>query len=150
MVRPFGLLLVFLLTLTLAAFAQGQSTPSGVGQATPEAAANPPAGSLAQLSTKGIVTAKGDRSIAIRESGGVLHIVATAQTQVSGLRKAFVDIAVSDIVRAEGIAASTPRVMTAHRVDVLFAAEATERTRAKPLHKLLGWIKNGGITVDLP
>jgi len=42
MVRPFGLLLVFLLTLALAAFAQGQSTPSGVGQATPEAAAKPP------------------------------------------------------------------------------------------------------------
>lgn len=140
MVRPFGLLLVFLLTLALSTFAQGQSTP----------AAEPPAGSLAQLSTKGIVTAKGDRSIAIRESGGVLHIVATPQTQVSGMRTAFVDIAVSDIVRAEGIAASTPRVMTAHRVEVLFAAEATQRARTKPLYRLLEWIKNGGVTVDLP
>lgn len=140
MVRPFGLLLVFLLTLALSTFAQGQSTP----------AAEPPAGSLAQLSTKGIVTAKGDSSIAIRESGGVLHIVATPETQVSGLRTAFVDIAVSDIVRAEGIAASTPRVMTAQRVEVLFASEATQRARTKPLYRLLEWIKNGGITVDLP
>lgn len=136
-----SVLLGILFTLVLSPIAQGQLPPG---------AALPPGGSPLPMSTKGIVTAKGDRSIAIRESGGLLHIVVTPQTQVTGLRTAFGEIAVSDIVRAEGLPASTPRVMTAHRVDVLFAAEATERTRGKPLHRLLGWIKNGGITVDLP
>lgn len=138
----FGLPLGFLLTLALASFAQGQS---------PEAAAKPPFGSLAQLSTKGIVTAKGERSLAIRESGGgALHIAVTPHTKVSGLRTTFEQIAVSDVVRVDGSSVTASRVMTADHVTVIFAAEMTERARAKPANMLWALIKNGGVTVDLP
>ena len=142
MTGRYGLLLVILLSLHPAESAQEPSA---------ETAAKTGFGSIAQmLSTKGIVTAKGERSLVIKESGGVLHVVVTHQTRISGLRTAFAQIAVSDIVRVEGTPPTPSRIMTADQVEVLFAAETTERSRAKRGNTLWDWIKNGGVTVDLP
>lgn len=139
MARLLGLpLFSLLLTLTLAAFAQGQSL-----------SAKPPTGS--ELSTKGIVTAKEDGKLTLRESGGgILQIVVTPQTKITGLCTSFVQVAVSDIVRVDGSSETASQVITASRVEVLFSSEATARTRAKPPNMLWNLFKNGGITVDLP
>lgn len=138
-----GLALGIVLTLTIVALAHGQPTPLSPTK--------PLVGTVVQHNTKGIVTAKGERSLAIRESGGgFLHIVVTPQTQITGLRTTFVQISVSDIVRVDGSSGPASQVITANQVEVLFAAEATARTRAKPANQLWNWIKNGGITVDLP
>jgi len=143
MTRRCGLPLGIVLTLTVVALAHGQSTP--------HSPTTPLIGPAVQHNTKGIVTAKGERSLTIRESGGgVLDIVVTPQTRITGLCATFGQVSVSDIVRVDGTSDPFSRVMTAHQVEVLFSAEATERARAKPANRLWQWIRNGGITVDLP
>ncbi len=142
MTRRYRLLLAILLSVLPAAAAQ--SEPSA------ETAAKPGFGFVQLLSTKGIVTAKGERSLAIREGGRVLHVIITHQTRIGGLRTAFAQIVVSDIVRVEGTSPTPSRVMTANQIEVLFAAETTERLRAKRGNTLWDWIQNGGVTVDLP
>lgn len=137
-----GLPLGILFTLTCSVVAQSQ----GSSEAT-KPGVSPPA----QISTKGIVTVKGDRSIAIRETGGgLLQVIESPQTRVTGLRTTFVQIGVSDIVRVEGSVPSDSHVMTAHSVEVLFAVAGTERAAQKPANWLWRLIQNGGVTVDLP
>lgn len=143
MTGRYGLLLAFLLTLTAAASAQDDPSP--------ESAAKPGFGSFRQLlSTKGIVTAKGEGSLAISEGGGgVLHVLVTQETRVTGLRTLFAKVAVSDIVRVEGTPPSSTRTMTAHQIEVLFAAETTERSQPRS-NFFWDWIKTRGLTLDLP
>lgn len=143
MTGRYGLLLAFLLTLTAAASAQDDPSP--------ESAAKPGFGSFRQLlSTKGIVTAKGEHSLAIRENGGgALHVTVTQETRIAGLRTSFAKVAVSDIVRVEGTPPSSTRTMTAHQIEVLFAAETTERSQPRS-NFFWDWIKTRGLTLDLP
>jgi hypothetical protein len=112
-------------------------------------------------SLKGIVTAKGEKSLTIREGNSTLQVTVTDATQVTGQRDSFGKIATGDIVRVDG-RLNPEKKWLAGRIEVLFAAGSTSTApsstsvihqllaNAPALAGLLTVIANGGLTVMLP
>lgn len=126
----------------------------------PALAASPPALDTLQ-SLKGIVVAKAEKSLAVRDGSGTVQVTVTEATRVTGQRDSFVKIAVGDIVRVDAqMAPGKP--LQAGRIEVLFAAGASTGQpsqasllagllpRAPILAGLLAVLANGGVTVWLP
>jgi aspartyl/asparaginyl-tRNA synthetase len=70
---------------------------------------------------KGLVVAKGQGSMTVRDGRSTIQVVITEHTQIAGRRASFASIAVDDVVRLEGSFAADRRLV-ATRVDVLLAA----------------------------
>ena len=113
-------------------------------------------------SLKGIVTAKAEKSLTIREGNTALQVNVTDTTQVTGQRDSFGKIVVGDIVRVDG-RVNPEKQWLAGRIEVLFAAGPTVvapssttsiinnlLSRAPALAGLLTVVANGGVTVTLP
>lgn len=124
-------------------------------------AASPLAAPDGIQSRKGIVTAKAEKSLTVREGSGAFQVAVMDTTQITGLRDSFARIAVGDIVRIDGRMAQD-RQLLAGRIEVLFAAGAAGApqpqaallgnlfAQAPVLAGLLSVLVNGGVTVQLP
>lgn len=112
-------------------------------------------------SLKGIVTAKSEKSLTIREGNTTLQVNVTDATQVTGQRDSFGKIVTGDIVRVDG-RLNPEKQWLAGKIEVLFAAGGASAapsstsvvsrllSNAPALAGLLTVIANGGVTVVLP
>lgn len=80
---------------------------------------------------KGLVVAKGQGSMTVRDGRSIIQVVITQHTQIAGRRASFASIAVDDVVRLEGSFAADRRLV-ATRVHVLLAAGKMAVVRRSP------------------
>ncbi len=82
----------------------------------------------ALTAAKGLVVAKAQGSLTVRDGRTVIQVVITPQTQVAGRRASFATIAIDDVVRLEGLLAADRRLV-ATRVEVLLTAGSMTAVR---------------------
>ncbi|HET6946693.1 MAG TPA: hypothetical protein VFJ45_02645 [bacterium] len=106
-----------------------------------------------EMTVKGFVVSRSVGALAIRHiDGSMVTVRLMNATVISGVRASRGEIALGDLIRAEGVRegdGSGDDVILASRVEVVLGAEALERSRPAPTSVFWNWILNGSLSVPL-
>ena len=107
-----------------------------------------------EMTVKGFVVSRSEGALAIRHvDRSMVTVRLMSATVISGVRASGGEIAVGDLIRAEGVRegdGSGDDVILASRVEVVLGAEALERShRPVTTSVFWNWILNGSLSVPL-
>jgi len=112
------------------------------------------AAAVPEMTVKGFVVSRSAGALALRHvDGSMVTVRLMSATVISGVRTSGGEIAVGDLIRAEGVREGDRHgddVILASRVEVVLGAETLERSHRRVTTNVFwNWVLNGSLSVPL-